>query len=529
MIIDLPPQQPVVEWHQIVDTCLKDENLRADVRVSTDSVNVNVPEGFLSLAASCAASLFGEGTPKRHYVSKTTTLDNVESSLKVYFATSVNQMANEAGITDTKSPFAKEANESLSSLVQEVENAKDPLDKPTSEIIQKVYCHALKDLFSLKAEYTQSRALLSSDARNSADITPLPNTLILSGGGMKGIGYIGAYRAMVDSGILQDLKLVAGSSVGASTATFIAVGMTPDMLQEMSDNTDYERLLTGHSPSFSDAINFDNGGLFDGTYAMSQVNRGIIDTLRTFFKCISLDDLQNEIDTLTANGTLTADQGTLILQLRNNILTPPSDNTDDTQPSDAGNDNGSQTSIMRTSTPLLVTFQDLEALHQLNPSQFKSLVVTAFDKTKNQEVYFSAQSNPIMSIAEAVRASMALPGIFQPVVSDTGDLLEDGGIGSNTPSEISDDPSRTLVCFFNPQGNNSPLSEWCQETLSGNPNLTEDQKEDAEKIKEAGPNAIDIYYGSLTTTTFTASLSDIHAAELQAETKAWEQLCDRQN
>ena len=63
---------------------------------------------------------------------------------------------------------------------------------------------------------------------------------------------------------------------------------------------------------------------------------------------------------------------------------------------------------------------------------------------------------------------------------------------------------------------------------SGNQNLQKDMNQDRRKIHDAGPNALDIYHGNLTTTSFTASAKEIHAAQLQAEVRMWEQLSLRQ-
>ena len=511
MIIDLPPRQPVIEWHQIVETCLKKENLTSNIYDSGNRITI----------------LPSTSTPDP--TSQVETLDNVESSLQAYFATAVNQLADEEGITDPKSAFAQDAQSSLAGLIQEVENDKSSFSEPTSQMIQEVYRDALKSLFVLKVKYAQPTPSISSDPTstnnisNTSDITPLPQTLILSGGGMKGVGYVGAYRAMEESGILAQINLIAGSSIGATTAAFIAAGMSPEMLQEVSDATNYKQLLVGTSSSpLNNLISFSSDGLFDSTNAMNQVNQGIAQSITLFFQNISSDDLQNQIDFLKENAALTDKQETLILQLRSKLLDPVA-----TTPSN--NDDSTSQHTSQTTKPPLVTFQDLDALHQLNPSQFKSLTVTGFNETQGIEVYFNVQNNPSMVIAQAVRISMALPGVFTPIKNDQGDTLEDGGIGSNTPSEVSDDPSTTLVCYFKQHGESGSFATWFEKELSGNNNLSQDEQQDLQKIDAAGSNAFAIYYGILRTTSFTASQQDIHAAELQAEVRVWEQLLARQN
>lgn len=520
MIIDLPPQQPVIAWHQIVEECLQNDHLTADVRVSSNSVTINTPPTLLQQACTLV-----KNNKKPHFVSKKTTLDNAGEALKFYFSTAVNQLADEKGITDQNSTFSQEAHTALNSLEQELKYYKSPLNKPTSQIIQYLDREALKALFFLKENLAHPSfdPTNPNNTSNNVDIAALPKTLVLSGGGMKGIGYVGAYKVLTEAGLLSQLNLVAGSSIGASTAAFIAAGMTPKMLQETSDETDYERLLTGHSsnPVISDSTFLNKMGYFDGTYAMDIVNQNLLLPITLFFRDLSLTDLQNQIDTLKENSSLTADDETLILNLRNSLLNPANQvpKTDNTSLSE---------DVLQADAPVFITFQDLDVLHKLKPSLFKSLTVTGFNKTKGVEVYFNVQNTPLMRIADALRISMSLPGIFQPVQDSQGDILEDGGIGSNTPSEVSNDPSTTLVCYFDPAGATSPLVLWCEETLSGNAQLKYDEKQDAKKIAAAGPNALDVYYGDLSTASFFASLEEIHAAELQAEVRMWEQLIARQ-
>jgi len=51
--------------------------------------------------------------------------------------------------------------------------------------------------------------------------------IVCSGGGAKGIVYPGAYRAMVETGMLKEIQTFSGTSAGAITATFMALGILP--------------------------------------------------------------------------------------------------------------------------------------------------------------------------------------------------------------------------------------------------------------------------------------------------------------
>lgn len=60
--------------------------------------------------------------------------------------------------------------------------------------------------------------------------------LVLEGGGVLGLTFIGAYRAIVEHG--YQVHRIAGTSVGSFVASLIAAGYTPDELEEMALTTD---------------------------------------------------------------------------------------------------------------------------------------------------------------------------------------------------------------------------------------------------------------------------------------------------
>lgn len=67
----------------------------------------------------------------------------------------------------------------------------------------------------------------------------------------------------------------------------------------------------------------------------------------------------------------------------------------------------------------------------------KDLIITATNLTKNRTEYFSRYTQPNMPIAEAVRASMSVPYIFQPFYYG-GNYYCDGGLSNNYPLEVFD-------------------------------------------------------------------------------------------
>ena len=69
--------------------------------------------------------------------------------------------------------------------------------------------------------------------------------LAFEGGGVKGISYAGAIRALEDAGVLQNIKGVAGSSAGAIAAALVGCGLTGKEVEDELRNQDFEALLAG--------------------------------------------------------------------------------------------------------------------------------------------------------------------------------------------------------------------------------------------------------------------------------------------
>lgn len=84
-----------------------------------------------------------------------------------------------------------------------------------------------------------------------------------------------------------------------------------------------------------------------------------------------------------------------------------------------------------------ITFAKLDVLAQKNPTQFKHLTVIASNLTRQQPQIFSAQTSPDLPIWHAVRASISIPLIFEPVKINN-DYFVDGGLAWNYPIDLYD-------------------------------------------------------------------------------------------
>src|SRR3990172_11172229 len=56
--------------------------------------------------------------------------------------------------------------------------------------------------------------------------------LVFSGGAIKGLSYIGCYKALEDLGLIKNLETCAGCSIGAVFSTLIVLGYTGEELYD---------------------------------------------------------------------------------------------------------------------------------------------------------------------------------------------------------------------------------------------------------------------------------------------------------
>lgn len=72
---------------------------------------------------------------------------------------------------------------------------------------------------------------------------PAVTSLVLSGGGAKGIAFSGVVRALEDAQKLEGIQSISGSSAGAISAALIASGMGAQAFDRLSDSIDLPSLL----------------------------------------------------------------------------------------------------------------------------------------------------------------------------------------------------------------------------------------------------------------------------------------------
>jgi predicted acylesterase/phospholipase RssA len=68
------------------------------------------------------------------------------------------------------------------------------------------------------------------------------DTLILSGGSLKGIAYIGVLKALKEKNMLKNIKIIAGTSVGALFACLYVIGYSSEEMEEFISVLDFSLL-----------------------------------------------------------------------------------------------------------------------------------------------------------------------------------------------------------------------------------------------------------------------------------------------
>lgn len=110
---------------------------------------------------------------------------------------------------------------------------------------------------------------------NQVDIGTGMADLVLEGGGVKGIGLVGAVNTLRDTSY-PDIQRVAGTSAGAIVAAFIAAGMSPRRMEEVMRSVDYTKFEdSGLLPHFGVPGQMVEILLHSGSYKTDYMHRWI--------------------------------------------------------------------------------------------------------------------------------------------------------------------------------------------------------------------------------------------------------------
>lgn len=214
--------------------------------------------------------------------------------------------------------------------------------------------------------------------------------LALSGGGAKGAAHIGVLKYLVEQGVPIDY--ISGTSMGSIVGGLYAIGYTADQLDSLISNLDWSQYITG--------------GL-DRRYrsASSRMERSAY-----------LLSVPFNLGTLDSNITEARRRGNgFIASLPGSFM--------------GGNN------ITNLFNNLSLGYQDSMDFNDF-PIQFACV---ATDVISGEEVVMRSGRFPT-----AIRASMAIPGVFSPVELG-GKVLIDGGMTNNFPVDVCQDMGADYV------------------------------------------------------------------------------------
>jgi predicted acylesterase/phospholipase RssA len=279
----------------------------------------------------------------------------------------------------------------------------------------------------------------SPSARLQREKRPPIENLVLEGGGVKGLVYVGALEEMEKNDQLSDLKRVAGSSAGGIAAALLAVGYSPHELKDIFLNQlDFKKLMD--TP-------YSVGGI-DTLFELKGMEIGLT-SLISLFKNKGLykgDVFKQFMDTLIKNKLRANLKEALFKQLTNEEIThlkmvPPFLSAEERT---KRIDEYLELKLRDLTTEFgiddlgKITFKQMNDISKAYPElQLKELYLTGTKISDASLRVFSADSDPDMPIVDAVRITMSFPGGFMPVEYQ-GYYYADGGIADNYPMQIFD-------------------------------------------------------------------------------------------
>ncbi len=250
------------------------------------------------------------------------------------------------------------------------------------------------------ANHSQIKIYLEKDGSVHKEIGAVPiESLVFEGGGIRGVGYIGATKALFEAGIMQNVKRVTGSSAGAMTACSIAVGHTQEQIDFKSRNSDLTEWMGTKN-------------IFTPVSIAKFLKRGYFNKGTSFLNKCREEGRERITWLMNKYRQDHADNPAKLRELYDHHFNPER-----------------------------MTFQDMKDLSRLMPEvgiKDIYLVATKLPDKRGDACeikVFSAEHTPHVEINLAAMASCALPFLMKPVEID-GSRYVDGGCIANFPIEI---------------------------------------------------------------------------------------------
>lgn len=302
----------------------------------------------------------------------------------------------------------------------------NPIAKTQPSLTEKAYSTTHQAVGAPLVEGVGARNVtLMRDQQGRVDVflsAPPVTSLVLSGGGAKGIAFSGVVRALEDAQKLQGIQSISGSSAGAISAALIASGMGAEAFDRLSDGIDLPSQLnskdavTAWMQEASSTLGKLVGRLPGAVGSTSQLLMTLLPRLQS--EAFPLEELVRN-------------------ESRRSILGHIAQTPRETRSAE----------VMRIADRLSAgsgpTFGDLEVLNRHIPA-IKQLNITGTGMFagRPQLVVFNASLTPQMDIARAAHISGSLPLVFKSPVeqghgfqaSAESTAFKDGGLLLNTPA-----------------------------------------------------------------------------------------------
>ena len=220
--------------------------------------------------------------------------------------------------------------------------------------------------------------------------------LILKGGGVRGISYLGALSVLYDKEIISQIERVAGSSAGAITALIIALNFDKETTVDIANSLDFKKVP--QTPSFFATRDANDPEHFEE----EAMPRGLVNTF--------------------------ANIGTTVNEVKYLF----------------------NTLGMHTSEYIYNWFDDQVAklvgkrggtFKEFVEAGGKDLYITVTNISSNTSHVCCAETTPDLEVAEAVRTSMSIPIFFESIVFENiyfKGYFGDGGVMNNYPINLFD-------------------------------------------------------------------------------------------
>lgn len=226
-----------------------------------------------------------------------------------------------------------------------------------------------------------------------------PANLVFEGGGVLGISYLGALQYLYQSGILQSVKRVAGTSAGAITACITSFHLPFEKTRELVDTLDYKKIPQESRYPELKAISEPALRQFEEIFG----DLGCLYRLMTKYGWYSSEYFYNWLKKQIAS------------QFDHTKKLPP------------------------------YTFADFKnpSIHK-EQRPFHDLYVVGTNLSYRSSNIFCYENTPHMEVAQAVRVSMSIPLFFEaveytPDMADaSANIFCDGGVMWNYPINMFD-------------------------------------------------------------------------------------------